>query len=291
MNKSELSFLLNKYNVRPSREKGQNFLINDEIIHKMISIAKLEKTDTVLEIGAGFGNLTTALAQKVDKVIAIEPDKSVFPALKKLSKTHRNIFPINEDVFKVNFEGGFPKIRRNMPQNGGNMDFRLQSGEYKIVSNLPYQITSLVFRHFLEHGPQPKSMTVMVQKEVAERITAKVGQKSLLSLSIELYSDPEIAFFVPKTDFYPAPKVDSAVVNLPNISLKFDVDEKKFFQLLKVGFSSKRKKLLNNLVNGLILDKNEGSELFKKLKINENARPQELDINTWVLLIDAISQI
>ena len=299
MNKSELSSLLKKYDVRPSREKGQNFLINDDVIHKMIKVANLEKNDTVLEIGAGFGNLTTALAEKVDKVITIEPDQAVFPALYQQTKENKNIILLNEDVFKVNFEGGIGQTRL---QNGENQTHPSESGfhqirpeirpkNFKIVANLPYHITSKIFRYFLEHGPRPKSMTVMVQKEVAQRICAKVGQKSLLSLSIELYSDPEIAFLVPKTDFVPRPKVDSAIINLPNIGLKFDVNEKEFFRILRISFSSKRKKLLNNLDNGLKLGKNELKPVFKKLNIKENARPQELSIKTWVSLFDAISQI
>ncbi|MBU0732079.1 ribosomal RNA small subunit methyltransferase A [Patescibacteria group bacterium] len=273
MNKSELLSLLKQYNVQPSREKGQNFLINDEVIHQMISTANLEKNDTVLEIGAGFGNLTAELAKNVQKVIAIEPDNDVFPALKKLAKTNTNLELINDDVFSADLRG------------------KIEKGEYKIVANLPYQVTSSVFRYFLEQGPQPKSMTVMVQKEVAERICAKVGQKSKLSLSIDLYCDPEIAFYVPKTDFCPAPKVDSAVINLPNISLKYKVNEKEFFRIIRIGFSSKRKKLLNNLENGLKLGKNQLKSIFKDLEINENARPQEIHIKTWVSLFDAISQI
>lgn len=257
----------------------------------MIAAAGLGSDDIVLEIGAGFGNLTQELAKIAKKVIAVEPDKRIFPALQKISTAQKNIIPVNDDVFKVNFEGGFPKIRRNKPKNGGNMDFRLQKHDYRIIANLPYQITSLVFRHFLEHGPRPKSMTVMVQKEMAERICANVGQKSILSLSVKLYSDPEIVFFVPKKDFFPVPEVDSAVVNLPDIRKKFDIDEKLFFRIVKIGFSSKRKKLANNLENGLDLGKNQIYLIFKSLHIYENARPQEIGLKTWVSLIDAISKI
>ncbi|MBU0671285.1 ribosomal RNA small subunit methyltransferase A [Patescibacteria group bacterium] len=273
MNKSELHYLLKKYDIQPKRDFGQNFLIDQNIINKIIKTADLQKNDVVLEIGAGFGNLTQALSENCEKVIAVEPDNEIFPVLENLSKANPNIIPIKKGIFDVDFSA-IPEIK---------------AGKYKIVANLPYQITSHVFRTFLEHGPQPKAITVMIQKEVAERIMAKVGQKNLLALSIEFYSDPEIAFKVSRSCFYPQPKVDSAVVHLPKIGKKHDIDEKRFFQVLKIGFSSKRKTLVNNLRNGLKLDKNELIIIFNKQALKENIRPQELDLEQWVKLIDAVS--
>ena len=286
MNKSELSSLLKKYNVRPSRERGQNFLIDDSIIKKTISTACLEKNDVVLEIGAGFGNLTAELAKKVQQVVALEPDSKIFPALKSLASSNTNIFPINQGVFDVDFT-------QPLEIEGANTHSHLQFHDYsfKIVSNLPYQITSHFLKHFLQYGPRPKSMCIMVQKEVAQRICAKVGQKSILSLSVELYSNPEIAFFVSKKSFFPTPKVDSAILVLPEIKPKYNLDEEDFFRILKIGFSAKRKKLINNLENGLRLGKNEISSLFQKLGFDPNIRAQNLSLENWVKLFDSISKI
>lgn len=275
MNKSELLYLLKKHNIRPKRQAGQNFLINDQIIKKIIKNADLDKNDVVLEIGAGLGNLTLALAKNCKKVIAVEPDKEIFPVLEKLSKANKNIIPINQGIFNIDFL----KIQE------------IKSNNYKIISNLPYQITSHVFKHFLQHGPRPKSMTVMVQKEVGERICAQPGKHSLLSLGVQFYSDPKIAFFVPKNNFYPQPKVDSAVLCLKNIKPKYNIDEKEFFRVLRIGFSAKRKKLVNNLENGLKLGKNNLILVFSQLKIHENTRPQDLSLKQWISLIDAFSKI
>lgn len=274
MNQEELLYLLQKNNISLKKEFGQNFLINDDVTKKIVELADLNKDDTVLEIGAGLGNLTIELANKVKKVIAVEPDRTVFPVLENLTKIAKNIIPIQQGIFNIDFSR-----------------LQLNDGTFKIVSNLPYQVTSHVFKQFLQHGPRPKSMTVMVQKEVAERICAKKRQHSLLSLSVQFYSDPEIVLNVPKTDFFPSPKVDSSVLMLAKIQPKYTLNEKEFFRVLRVGFAAKRKKLGNNLENGLRLGKKSIFSIFKTLNISENARAQELDLKTWKLLFDAVSQI
>lgn len=293
MNQEELLYLLQKNNINLKKEFGQNFLINDDVIKKIVELADLDKNDTVLEIGAGLGNLTIELAAKVKEVLAVEPDNTIFPVLNNLTKTNlayrqagKNIIPINQGIFDIDFNELI--ITNNESED---RDLRLQSGNFKIVSNLPYQVTSHVFKQFLQHGPRPESMTVMVQKEVAERICAKKGQHSLLSLGVQFYSDPKIVLNVPKTDFFPSPKVESSVLMLAKIAPKYDLDDEAFFRILRMGFSAKRKKLGNNLENGLRLGKKSIFSIFKSLEIPENARAQELDLKTWKSLFDAVSQI
>lgn len=265
MDLKELNYLLKKYHLRPKRENSQNFLINPLTVKKLIESAEINNEDAVLEIGAGLGALTSELCLKAKKVIAVEIDKNFLPILSNLAKANKNLEIINQDIFKA----------------------KLKDQKYKIVSSLPYNITSLFFRHFLENEFRPELISVIIQKEVAERIIAKPGQHSLLSLSVQLFGEPKIIKIIPKKDFWPKPEVESAILVVKNIKNPENIDDLKiFFRLLHIGFSAKRKKLSNNLENGLKIDKKTVQLGFKELYLNENCRAQELSLQQWMRIFD-----
>jgi 16S rRNA (adenine1518-N6/adenine1519-N6)-dimethyltransferase len=265
MDRKELNYLLKKYHLHPKRENSQNFLINPQTVKKLIESAEISKNDVVLEIGAGLGALTSELCLKAKRVIAVEIDKNFLPVLENLSKANKNLEIINQDIFKT----------------------KIKNEKYKIVSSLPYNITSLFFRHFLENEFRPELIAVIIQKEVAERIVARPGQMSLLALSVQLFGEPKIAKIVPKSDFWPKPEVESAILTVKNIKKPENIEDLRlFFRLLHIGFSAKRKKLSNNLQNGLKIEKKAIEEIIKKAKLNENCRAQELSLEQWLWIFD-----
>src|SRR3989344_3831664 len=192
--------LCKQYGLYPSRERGQNFLINCDVLDDMVAAADLKKDDIILEVGPGFGTLTLELAKKVKKVIAIEQDKILIKALQEnLKKENIN----NVEII----EGSVLKLPTTHCQ--------LLTANYRIVSNLPYQITSHFLRLFLVEENKPQDMTIMVQKEVAERICGKTGDMSLLAVSVQFYGEPKIVRNVLKDCFWPEPKVDSSILKNP----------------------------------------------------------------------------
>lgn len=276
MEREQLKYLLKKYKLHPRRENGQNFLINPAVVKKLIQAADLNSDDVILEIGAGLGALTAELCKNAKTVIAVEQDRNFIPVLNKLKQANQNLEIINEDIFKINFV----EIMSN-PLIGGTFI------QYKIVANLPFNITSLVFRHFLENGPMPESMAVIIQKEVADRITAKPGQMSLLSVAVQLFGQPKIEKIVTKNNFYPQPEVDCAVLTLKNIKEPKNInDVKAFFGFLHIAFAAKRKKLANNLANGLKISKETVEKGVREVNLSENTRAQELSLKEWLKMFD-----
>lgn len=274
MIEQKTKIILKKYKLTPKHKFGQNFLTDAKILDKIIKTADLKKEDAVLEIGAGIGTLTRELAKKVKKVIAVEIDKKLIKVLRKIFSKTDNVEIIEKNILSSEF-----KIA----------DFINIKNSYKIVANLPYNITSRFIRKFLsDEKTKPKSMVLMVQKEVAERISAKPGQMSLLSVSCQFYADCELVFLVNKKSFSPIPKVDSAVIKLKIKNSKPKIDEKYFFQIVKAGFSSRRKKLKNNLAKSLDIKKEEINKIFIKLKFKENIRAQELNVDDWIKFYEDI---
>ncbi|MBU0597447.1 ribosomal RNA small subunit methyltransferase A [Patescibacteria group bacterium] len=269
-----IKFLCNKYSFWPTRQSGQNFLVSEPDLKSIISSASISPQDTVLEIGAGFGTLTVELAKHASQVIAVELDKRLAMAMRKLSKTHNNLKVIEGDIFQ------------KLPVVSGYLD----DLQYKIVSNLPYNITSLVLRNFLENKPRPSEMVVLVQKEVADRIVAQPGKMSLLSIAIQFYAKPEIIRLIPRENFWPTPKVNTALLKIsgiggdPNNFLNQLGNEhvKKFFRIVKFGFSAKRKQLHNNLSAGLDEKQEKIKEILEKCGINPQIRAQDLSIFDWI---------
>jgi len=255
--------------IRPNKRLGQNFLTDQNILNKIIKAANLDQNDTVLEIGPGLGTLTKELVQRVKKVIAVEKDKKLADLLKETLKDCQNIEIITADIRDIKDELSFDS--------------------YKIVANLPYYITSPTIRMFLESKNPPQEMVLMVQKEVGARICASPPKMNLLAVSVQFYAQPEIALNVPKESFWPQPKVDSALIRIQNIKKPKDIDAKKFFRIVRAGFSSPRKQLANNLSNGLNLDREEIKKTLAGVGLNTKARAQDLEIENWKALQENIS--
>ena len=238
----ETKFLMKKYNLTEKKKLGQNFLIDDEAIDKIVDSANLTKEDLVIEIGPGLGTLTSMLLEKARKVIAIELDDRMVKILQDRFLVYNNFELINEDVLKVNL----PEL---IEKNG-------QYKNVKVVANLPYYITTPIIMKLLENRLKIDSITIMIQKEVAERIVANPGTKlsGAITYSVHYYAEPEEVTIVPNISFIPSPEVDSEVIKLvirkePPVELK---DEKLFFNIIKASFMQRRKTLLNALVNAKV---------------------------------------
>jgi len=246
---------------------GQNFLHDEVVIDKIIDVSNISKDETIIEVGPGEGALTEKLLQTGAKIIAIEIDKDLINNLKERFKHNDNCIIINADIKKINL----PKLLKEYDVD-----------KYRIIANLPYYITSYIIRLFLESITQPTDMVLMVQKEVAERICANSGGMSVLAVSVQFYGVPKYLFTVKAESFEPVPKVDSAIINISDINRTFEMmDEKKFFRILKTGFSAKRKTLINNLSNGLHLDKNSIEQKLQLIDLKSNIRAQELTVENW----------
>ena len=247
---------------KPKKSLGQNFLKSEKIAREIAEAGEVGPEDIVLEVGPGKGILTEELLKKAKKVIAVEKDEQLAEFLKeKFTKhiTEKRLEIISADILKLNTSG-----------------YSLLASGYKLIANIPYYITSHLLRIFLESDFQPSLMVLMVQKEVAERI---VGVKeSLLSISVKAYGQPEIIRYVSANYFSPAPKVDSAVLKISKISKDFfqDIDEKKFFETVKKGFSQKRKMLINNL--------QAQKDDFTLCNIDEKARAEDVSLEQWKCL-------
>ena len=272
---------------------GQNFLKSELALRMMCSYGEIKSDDVILEIGPGKGTLTTKLLKEADKVIAIEKDRELFEFLKeKFSNEIKNgkliliegdilDFDIRDMVFK--FSSG-PRMREDEePDHSENLK-PYHSFKYKVIANIPYNITGAIFKKFLSSDTQPERMILLVQKEVAERIVARGGKESILSLSVRAYGTPKYIMKVHKRFFSPVPKVDSAIIAINNISksnFKTNEEEKNFFDIVRAGFAHKRKVLRKNLE---ILQKNPGQidDIFEKLKINPKVRAEDIKFEIWL---------
>ncbi len=253
---------------------GQNFLTDKNIARKITEASGLKPGDFVLEIGPGRGILTEELAKKAEKVLAVEIDKNLVILLKKKFKNCKNVKIAEGDALKIDLNR-LICIFQNITRETSGV-------KYKVVSNIPYYITSFVIRLFLESDCPPDAMTLMVQKEVAERITARPGKMSVLSVAVQYYARPDILFHVGRENFDPVPEVDSAVIRISGIkNKKSKLNSKKFFRLVRAGFCAKRKTLANNLANSFHLDKKEVEEKIISLGFQPTIRAQELDVEGW----------
>ena len=281
LSETEIRKILKEKDLKVLKSLGQNFLVDEKVLAEIIQASKLNKNDLVLEVGPGLGTLTNELVKKCGTVVAIEKDKKMAELIKEKNEPKATFADaalgsflkiINGDILKINLNEIIHKYSENK--------------KYKLVSNIPYYITSPVIKLFLENSIQPELIVLLVQKEVAERICAKPGKLSVLALSVQIYGKPEIINYVDKSSFYPKPKVDSAILKIKNIKKEFsDEYYKKLFKIIKIGFSSKRKKLINNLSAGLHVDKRESESILQKAEINLNTRAQELSLEEWKKLI------
>lgn len=276
----ETKFLMKKYNLTANKKLGQNFLVDSEAINSIVASANLTKKDMVIEIGPGLGTLTSMLIEKAGKVIAIELDDRMIKILGDRFLLYDNFELINEDVLKVDLSSLIEK----------NSEFE----NIKVVANLPYYITTPIIMKLLENRLKIESITIMIQKEVAERIVATPGSKlsGAITYSVHYYAEPEKIALVPNTSFIPSPEVDSEVIKL-NIRksppVKID-NEKLFFNVIKASFMQRRKTLSNGLVNGRIVkNKAKAIEILKNMGLEENVRGEELTLEQFANLSNKIN--
>lgn len=264
--------LLHHYGMRPKDYLGQNFLVDEIALQDIVEAADLKQTDTVIEVGPGLGVLTQQLAAKAGKVIAIEKDRMMLDILDVNLEKCKNVKVYNQDALRFNVDANV-------------------KGPYKVVANIPYYLTSHLFQFFLEQKNKPELMVLLVQKEVGERVTAKPGDMSVLAVSVQLYSRPEIIARVSKKSFWPAPKVDSVVLKIvPSNQYPEIKDEKEFFRIVKIGFSSKRKQLHNNMANGLKISQEMVSTWLSENGVDPKSRAEDLSVDDWLKLYKSLPQ-
>ena len=261
----DIPHLLHQFGLRPDKSLGQNFLVDESALHQVVEAAQVTPQDVVLEIGAGLGSLTRHLAARAQKVIAVEVDSSLIPALKQVVYQFPNVQVIEGDILAL------------------DPLYLVSQSQYLVVANIPYYITSALIRHLLEADLPPRRLVLTIQQEVAKRICALPGDMSLLALSVQVYGRPKIVAYIPAVDFYPPPKVDSAIIRIdlfpsPLIpSNELDV----FFRLIKAGFSQKRKTLRNSLSGGLHLSPSAVEVLLMEADINPMRRAETLSLSEW----------
>lgn len=260
--------LLYKNGLYASKGLGQNFLQDASALDSIVQSADVRPDDTVLEIGPGLGSLTRYLAARARNVVAVELDHKLIPVLHSVLESYKNVRIVEADILKV------------APSD------LLQATDYLVVANVPYYITSAIFRHLLESSPRPRRIVLTVQKEVAERICATPGDLSLLALSIQVFGQPKISDYIPAEAFFPAPKIDSAVIRVdldaePRIPSQM---LETFFMLAKAGFSQKRKTLRNSLSAGLRISSSESYQLLQNSGIDPMRRAETLSIPEWSML-------
>ena len=271
---NKTKFILKKYNISANKNLGQNFLVNDSVVDKIIESAEITKNDLIIEIGPGLGNLTEFLLEKAGKVIAIELDQRMLEILGDRFSLYNNFEIINEDVLRVNLNELISKNKNSEIKNA------------KIVANLPYYITTPIIMKLLEDKLDIETITVMVQKEVADRLIAIPGEKlsGAITYSVYYYATSENVTIVENNSFIPEPEVDSEVIKLairknPPVKL---LNEEHFFKLIKVSFMQRRKTLINALVNGgIIKSKEDAKEIFDDLKMDYNIRGETLSIEKF----------
>jgi 16S rRNA (adenine1518-N6/adenine1519-N6)-dimethyltransferase len=257
--------LLKRHGLRAHKGLGQNFLQDPLALQEIASAAEIQPTDTVLEIGPGLGSLTRYLAVAAKEVVAVELDQNLLPPLNAVLTSYPNVRLIHGDILKLSPED------------------LITEKDYLVVANIPYYITSAVIRHLLEAQVKPRRIALTVQKEVAERICAKPGDMSLLALSVQVYGKPRIAARIPAGAFFPAPKVDSAVLCVDIYSSPLIKPEllNIFFKLIKAGFSQKRKTLRNSLSSGLHISPTDAADLLTHAGIDPPRRAETLSIEEW----------
>ena len=275
--------ILEKYNIRADKALGQNFLVNDEIINKIIEVSNINSDDIIIEIGPGLGVLTNLLLEKSENVIAVELDKRMITILQDRFSKNKNLELINQDILKVDLKKLIETEKKE------------ENSQVKIVANLPYYISTPIIMKLLEEYKIIDEIIVMVQKEVAERLTAKTGTRMAGSITygVEYYSTAYSEILVPKESFIPRPKVESEVIKLilrKNINEDSQF-EKELFSVIKAGFLQRRKTLANALINNKIVENREEiNNILNKLNIEINVRAENLTLDQFKSIIKYIKQ-
>ena len=275
LDRDTLSAILRKYQIRPDKSLGQNFLTDPSILSGIVDAAGATDQDIVLEIGAGLGHLTSHLAKEARRVIAIELDNRLIPALEDRLSSLDNVQIVQGDILRLNLA-----------------DLIQQDG-YLVVANIPYYITSSIIRYLLESNRKPNQIILTIQHEVAQRVCSSTGQMSILALSVRMYGEPKLISRIPSDAFYPTPKVDSAVVRIdlhqePLLPLG---KREQFFELIKAGFLHKRKTLRNSLSKGLEWPPKKVEEMLLSADIDPSRRAQTLSIPEWLEVTEHYDKI
>jgi 16S rRNA (adenine1518-N6/adenine1519-N6)-dimethyltransferase len=279
-NVRELRTLLSAHSIRPNKSFGQNFLIDRSVLLRIVEAAEVDTTDQVLELGAGTGVLTRELAKRARRVVAVELERDMLSLLAETTRGYTNVELLAGNLLYVDPVKIFGQTA------------------YKLVANLPYYITAPTFRHFLESANAPSLLVVMVQYEVAQRIVAGPGDLSMLGVSVQFYGRPRIIAHVPAHAFYPAPRVDSAILRVDvrpqylentvahdgNTSLLTPQQRSSFFRVVQAGFSEKRKQLHNSLAHGLHRKNEEVCAWLSRADIDPGRRAETLSIEEWLRL-------
>jgi len=278
MKLSKIKELLKKYGLNPTKSLGQNFLMDENVLDKIIKSAEVSAEDLVIEVGPGLGVLTRKLSEKARKVTTIELDNGLIPLLQNELSDCENLEIIHQDA----------------------MQFIPPSETYKVVANIPYYITSPLISHFLRSESRPNKMVLLMQKEVADKICAKESKLNVLAIHVQVFGKPRIAARVSKGSFYPEPKIESAILEIemfekPLVSYNDDnlANSKKaldyFFKIVHAGFSHKRKTLLNSIQRGMVIDPTKVKTALLAAEIDPSARAQHLSIEDWTRLANAFN--
>ena len=278
----ETTYIMKKYKIKANKSLGQNFLIDEFVINNIIESAQIGKEDLVIEIGPGLGTLTKYLLEKAKKVICIELDKKMITILEDRFSLYNNLQIINNDVLKVDLNSMILEEKR-----------KTQIKNVKIVANLPYYITTPIIMKLLESKLDIQSITVMIQKEVADRLIAKPGDKQTgaITYTVYYYCEGEKVLEVPHTSFIPEPEVTSEVIklNIRKEPIIKNIDEITLFKIIKAAFMQRRKTLLNSLTNAHIFkDKEEGAIVLNNCGLLENTRAENLTLQDFAKITNEI---
>lgn len=278
----ETKFIMKKYNIRANKSLGQNFLISEQVVNEIVESSKIDKEDLVIEIGPGLGTLTKYLLEKAGKVIGIELDKKMVEILQDRFKLYNNFELYQQDVLKIDLKHLIKKEKENT-----------NIKKVKIVANLPYYITTPIIMKLLEEKLDLESITVMIQKEVADRLIAIPGEKETgaITYAVYYYAIAEAILEVPKESFIPEPEVTSKVIKL-NIRREPPVevqDKELMFKIIKSAFMQRRKTLINALNNAKIFqNKEEGNKILESLKLDESVRAEKLTLENFADITNKI---
>lgn len=265
--------VMRQFGIKADKNLGQNFLIEQAALNQILAAAELTSEDTVLEIGSGLGVLTSALAVNVQDVIAVELDRRLLPALEWNTREFNNVRIVHDDILALDL---------------GEL---LGKQPYKVVANIPYNITSLLIRKLMEASTRADLVVLTIQREVAERIVAQPGAMNILALSVQVYGDAEITARIPAGCFFPRPGVDSAVIRVRTYvePLLAGDSVEAFFRLVRAGFSQKRKQLKNALGSGLGFPDQDLLPLLESAGIRPSCRAQELSLEEWITLTRSVT--
>ena len=279
----ETKFIMKKYNIKANKNLGQNFLVSNDAINQIVNSGEIEKDDLIIEIGPGLGTLTKELLEKAKKVICVELDNKMVEILNERFSLYDNLEILNQDILKTDLK---EIIKKEKNQNNIK--------DVKIIANLPYYITTPIIMKLLEEKLDLKSITVMIQKEVAERLIETPGEKNTgaITYTVYYYAEAKKITEVPNTSFIPEPEVTSEVIRL-DIRKKPPVETKNtemMFKIIKNAFMQRRKTLLNSLTNTKIFkNKEEGTKILKTLNLNENIRAEELTLKNFAEITDLLT--